>query len=131
MNMGLENQANNVQAVLKTLADQHKISEISRRSGIKLRSFYDWIANGSTNGTDMLAISSWLVENGYLADPQKKPDPDKPPDPLKVMANELRALADVLDSEYPRELRAERAIGWINGTVKNAQSIVNILRKNL
>lgn len=106
--------------MLEGLASQHKIAAISRESGIKTRSFYDWIANGSTNGKDMLAIATWLTAHGYLEGAPVPTAPDHPPPnedaAIDAMAKDLEALAATLRSPIPKDMKArafaERVTFW-------------------
>jgi hypothetical protein len=119
-----------VRLALKQVAQDRKVTQAAKDTGLTTNMLYGMISRGSLNTDATVRIHDWLVKHGYIPGNPVPVKLDKS-DPLKVMAGELRALADVLDSEYARELRSKLAIDWIVTTVKNAESIVSILRKNL
>lgn len=110
-----------VQAALKEVANDRRITKAAQEIGIDRHFLYDLIKKKAGNADNVHKIAGWLTSHGYLEGAPANVQPDKPPDLIDVVTSDLEALLTLFKSPMSNEAKmqawAQKVTFW-NGNIR-------------
>ncbi len=87
-----------VRLALLCAIEKRKGGEIARDIDAPRSSIHTYAKQGVAGPEIVESVETWLQTHGYLEGAHVQPAPDHPPDPWLLLAQDLRTLADILQS---------------------------------
>ena len=139
------------------ISRDHREREIASEINVPLEAIFLFEKTGEGNIKLPIALAHWLGTNGYLRDLLLDPyigflyghelDDIKPETEMDAqekehsttatklsatagIAKDLRALADILDGEYPQEFKARKFSAWVKIAHENLSDLVSVVKKS-
>lgn len=117
-----------VRLALISAIEARRGGEIATAIGVPRSTIHTLARQNVGKPNTVYQVASWLSSHGYLQG-YAAPIPEKPPDPLHILATDLRALADVMDPEYPKDFKASKFAAWVKLAYENLTNLLNTISK--
>jgi hypothetical protein len=103
---------------------KHKKYELADIAGCSRQTFSSFLSGGPLGRDYCEALENWLREHGYWHSPEQEaiPTSPRPLSVYKMLAGQLRNLADLMESDVSAQFKADSFAGFVTQYAKGYEA---------